>query len=81
MTVSQIKTVSIAALGSPPIRCLHQVLPPRGDDGVVLVAADVEMLVTSLRDGMNLVAKEYVACQFEEDRALALSEFTGATTS
>jgi trehalose 6-phosphate synthase len=27
---------------------------------------------------MNLVAKEYVACRFEEDGALVLSEFAGA---
>jgi len=36
------------------------------------------MLVTSLRDGMNLVAKEYVACRNDESGALVLSEFTGA---
>jgi trehalose-6-phosphate synthase len=36
------------------------------------------MLVTSLRDGMNLVAKEYVACRNDETGALVLSEFTGA---
>ncbi len=41
------------------------------------LAADV-MLVTSLRDGMNLVAKEYVACRNDESGALVLSEFTGA---
>ena len=41
------------------------------------LAADV-MLVTSLRDGMNLVAKEYVACRDDESGALVLSEFTGA---
>jgi trehalose-6-phosphate synthase len=41
------------------------------------LAADV-MLVTSLRDGMNLVAKEYVACRHDESGALVLSEFTGA---
>ena len=41
------------------------------------LAADV-LLVTSLRDGMNLVAKEYVACRFDERGALVLSEFTGA---
>jgi trehalose-6-phosphate synthase len=41
------------------------------------LAADV-MLVTSLRDGMNLVAKEYVACRPDESGALVLSEFTGA---
>ncbi len=40
-------------------------------------AADV-MLVTPLRDGMNLVAKEYVACRNDLGGALVLSEFTGA---
>lgn len=41
------------------------------------VAADV-MLVTPLRDGMNLVAKEYVACRTENTGVLVLSEFAGA---
>jgi trehalose 6-phosphate synthase len=41
------------------------------------VAADV-MLVTPLRDGMNLVAKEYVASRTDESGAVVLSEFTGA---
>jgi trehalose 6-phosphate synthase len=41
------------------------------------VAADV-MAVTPLRDGMNLVAKEYVASRIEEDGVLLLSEFAGA---
>ena len=36
------------------------------------------MLVTSLRDGMNLVAKEYVAAHSDELGVLVLSEFTGA---
>ena len=40
-------------------------------------AADV-MVVTPLRDGMNLVAKEYVACRSGDTGALVLSEFTGA---
>ena len=40
-------------------------------------AADIA-LVTPLRDGMNLVAKEYCACSIEEDCALILSEFAGA---
>jgi len=35
-------------------------------------------LVTSLKDGMNLVAKEYCACSIEEDSVLILSEFAGA---
>jgi len=36
------------------------------------------MLVTPLRDGMNLVAKEYVACQTEGEGVLVLSQFAGA---
>ncbi len=35
-------------------------------------------LVTSLHDGMNLVAKEYVASRDDEDGVLLLSKFTGA---
>ncbi|HUF79402.1 MAG TPA: alpha,alpha-trehalose-phosphate synthase (UDP-forming), partial [Thermoanaerobaculia bacterium] len=34
--------------------------------------------VTPLKDGMNLVAKEYCACQVERDGVLILSEFAGA---
>jgi len=34
--------------------------------------------IGSLRDGMNLVAKEYVACKPEGDGVLVLSEFAGA---
>jgi trehalose 6-phosphate synthase len=41
------------------------------------LAADVA-LVTPLRDGMNLVAKEYVACQHDGAGVLVLSEFAGA---
>ncbi len=40
-------------------------------------AADV-MVVTPPRDGMNLVAKEFVAARIHEDGALVLSEFAGA---
>lgn len=36
------------------------------------------MLVTPLRDGMNLVAKEYIACHPGRGGALVLSEFAGA---
>jgi trehalose 6-phosphate synthase len=35
-------------------------------------------LVTSLHDGMNLVAKEYIAARDDEDGVLVLSKFTGA---
>jgi trehalose 6-phosphate synthase/phosphatase len=41
-------------------------------------AADV-MLVTPLRDGMNLVAKEFVASRTDGDGVLVLSEFAGAS--
>jgi trehalose 6-phosphate synthase/phosphatase len=41
--------------------------------------ADV-MLVTPVRDGMNLVAKEFVASRPDEDGVLLLSEFTGAAS-
>jgi trehalose 6-phosphate synthase/phosphatase len=40
-------------------------------------AADL-VLVTPLRDGMNLVAKEYVVCRPDEDGVLVLSRFAGA---
>jgi trehalose 6-phosphate synthase/phosphatase len=45
---------------------------------VALYAASDLGWVTPLRDGMNLVAKEYVACQTDGDAVLVLSEFAGA---
>lgn len=51
---------------------------PREEMAALYLAADV-MLVTALRDGMNLVAKEYVAARFDDDGVLVLSEFTGAS--
>jgi trehalose 6-phosphate synthase/phosphatase len=41
-------------------------------------ACDV-MLITPLRDGMNLVAKEFVASRVDDDGVLLLSEFAGAS--
>jgi trehalose-6-phosphate synthase len=63
-------------VGNPPVHYLHQSYP-REEMAALYLAADV-MLVTPLRDGMNLVAKEYVACRHDETGALVLSEFTGA---
>jgi trehalose 6-phosphate synthase/phosphatase len=40
-------------------------------------AADIA-LITPLKDGMNLVAKEFCACSVEEDSVLVLSQFAGA---
>jgi trehalose 6-phosphate synthase len=65
-----------AELGTSPIHYLHQTYP-REEMAALYLTADV-MLVTSLRDGMNLVAKEYIACRADETGALVLSEFTGA---
>jgi len=65
-----------AEVGSPPVHYLHQSYP-REEMAALYLSADV-MLVTPLRDGMNLVAKEYVSCRYREDGALVLSEFTGA---
>ena len=45
---------------------------------VALYSAAAVGWVTPLRDGMNLVAKEYVACQKGADGVLVLSEFAGA---
>lgn len=50
---------------------------PRREMTAFYLAADV-MLVTPLRDGMNLVAKEYTACRTDDSGALVLSEFAGA---
>jgi trehalose 6-phosphate synthase len=65
-----------AEVGSPPVHYLHQSYP-REEMAALYLAANV-MLVTPLRDGMNLVAKEYVACRDDESGALVLSEFAGA---
>ncbi|APR76651.1 Alpha,alpha-trehalose-phosphate synthase [Minicystis rosea] len=59
-----------------PIHFLHQSLAEEQLVALYL-AADV-MLVTPLRDGMNLVAKEFVASRHDEAGALVLSEFAGA---
>ena len=63
-------------LGSPAVHYLHHSYP-REEMAALFQAADV-MLVTPLRDGMNLVAKEYVTCRHDPGGALVLSEFTGA---
>jgi trehalose 6-phosphate synthase len=63
-------------VGHPIVHYIHRPIP-RDELIAFFVAADV-MLVTPLRDGMNLVAKEYVACRSDLGGALVLSEFTGA---
>jgi trehalose 6-phosphate synthase len=50
---------------------------PREEMVALFLAADI-MLITALRDGMNLVAKEYVASRVDDEGVLVLSEFAGA---
>ncbi len=50
---------------------------PRQQLAALYCAADV-MVVTPLRDGMNLVAKEFLASRTDGDGVLVLSEFAGA---
>jgi trehalose 6-phosphate synthase len=60
-----------------PLRYIHRALP-RNTLAALFRGCEVG-LVTPLRDGMNLVAKEYVAAQDEKDPGvLILSKFTGA---
>jgi trehalose-6-phosphate synthase len=65
-----------ADVGRVAVHYLHRNLPPE-ELAALYIAADV-MLVTPFRDGMNLVAKEYVASRLDDTGALVLSEFTGA---
>jgi trehalose 6-phosphate synthase len=66
----------LGRVGDPAIHYLHQSVS-REELVAMYVAADV-LLVTPLKDGMNLVAKEYVAARVGNTGALVLSEFTGA---
>ncbi|MGR7024500.1 alpha,alpha-trehalose-phosphate synthase (UDP-forming) [Geodermatophilus sp. URMC 62] len=64
------------AIGAPAVHYFNQSMP-REELAALYRAADV-MLVTPYRDGMNLVAKEYVAARGDLGGALVLSEFAGA---
>ena len=63
-------------IGLPVIHYLYQTLPY--DELIALYRAGDVMLVTPLRDGMNLVAKEFAAAHIDGDGVLVLSEFAGA---
>jgi len=66
----------LGRIGRPAISYLHSSYPQE-EMAALYQAADI-MVVTPFRDGMNLVAKEYVACCYDNDGALVLSEFAGA---
>ncbi len=67
----------LGRIGRPAISYLHSSFP-REEMAALYRAADI-MVVTPFRDGMNLVAKEYVACRVDDGGALVLSEFAGAS--
>lgn len=68
------------AFGTPrwvPVHYIFRAISPA--DLVALYRAADVMVVTPLRDGMNLVAKEFVASRIDGDGVLVLSEFAGAS--
>ncbi len=66
----------LGQIGAPAIHYVRNSLP-LAELVALYQAADI-MLVTPLRDGMNLVCKEYVTARVDGDGTLVLSEFTGA---
>ncbi|GAA2011920.1 trehalose-6-phosphate synthase [Catenulispora yoronensis] len=63
-------------VGRPIVHYLHQSMDR--DELVALYCAADVMVVTPLRDGMNLVVKEYIATRHNLDGVVVLSEFAGA---
>jgi trehalose 6-phosphate synthase len=64
------------SIAGPAVHYFNQSMP-REELAALYRAADI-MLVTPYRDGMNLVAKEYVAARGDLGGVLVLSEFAGA---
>jgi len=62
-----------------PIHWMHQSV--NFEELIALYAASDVCLVSSTRDGMNLVSYEYIATQRKRHGVLILSEFTGAAQS
>ncbi|HTM04540.1 MAG TPA: bifunctional alpha,alpha-trehalose-phosphate synthase (UDP-forming)/trehalose-phosphatase [Vicinamibacterales bacterium] len=65
-------------LRSLPIHYVHQSVAL--EELVALYCAADVLLVTPLRDGMNLVGKEFAASRIDDDGVLILSEFAGAAS-
>jgi trehalose 6-phosphate synthase len=63
-------------VGVAPVHYLRRNLP--FEELIAMYRAADVMLVTPYCDGMNLVAKEYVATRFDNSGVLILSEFAGA---
>ncbi|KAK4903585.1 hypothetical protein LTR28_001154, partial [Elasticomyces elasticus] len=62
-----------------PIHFMHKSVS--FDELIALYAVSDVCLVSSTRDGMNLVSYEYIACQQQRHGVMILSEFTGAAQS
>ncbi|HWR35004.1 MAG TPA: trehalose-6-phosphate synthase [Clostridia bacterium] len=60
-----------------PIVYMHRSIPC--EELVALYRSATAMLVTSLKDGMNLVAKEFCASKVDQSGVLVLSKFAGAS--
>jgi trehalose 6-phosphate synthase len=81
LEVEQLASQINGEFGAPgwmPIHYLHRSLS-RDDLLAYYRAADVA-LITPLKDGMNLVAKEFCAARIDERGVLVLSEFAGAAS-
>jgi trehalose 6-phosphate synthase/phosphatase len=66
--------------GTPQWSPIHYLHRASSEEQLVALYRDAHVgLVTPLRDGMNLVAKEYVACQVGDPGVLVLSRFAGAS--
>ena len=61
-----------------PIHYLYRSIPET--QMIALYRAAAVMLVTPVRDGLNLVAKEFIASRVDDDGVLVLSEFAGVAT-
>jgi alpha,alpha-trehalose-phosphate synthase [UDP-forming] len=59
-----------------PVQYIFRALPQK--ELAALYRYSNICMVTSLRDGMNLIGKEFASCNISEDGVLILSEFTGA---
>lgn len=67
------------SVGRSPIQYLDQSIPFHRMCALYRIAD--AMVITSVRDGMNLVAYEWIACQKDRAGTLILSEFAGAAQS
>src|SRR2546430_8915130 len=68
---------SHASLSHQPVVFLHQDISFQQYLGLLTVAD--ALVITSLREGMNLTSHEYIFCQDEKQSPLILSEFTGSS--